>query len=211
MNKVLNELHQDHVVLARALHGLLSQFGVIRQGGTVDVQRVSDLVDYVQNYPDLNHQPREDLIVAACLERSERGERLIERLRFEHRLLAEQSEDLRNLLEQCENDLPVSRKQLARCISRYVQTQLRHFSLEEDSFYSLASSELTSDDWQRIAEAMPPPRHGTSVGVTLHHRCERILRQLSDSSQPDSRVGSAGISGDFPHAGKEWILRNAQA
>jgi hemerythrin-like domain-containing protein len=179
MNKVLSELHQDHVVFARALHGLQRQLEVIRQGGTVDVHVVTDLIDYMQNYPDLEHHPREDFIVAVYQERSERGESLIKRLRFEHRLLAEQSEDLRNLLDQWECDLPVPREQIARDLGRYVRTQWRHLNLEEDSMYTLVSSGLTADDWERIVATMPAKYNG-SLGSTLHHRCECVLAQLPE-------------------------------
>ena len=176
MNQVLSELHQDHIVFSRALHGLQRQLGVIQRGGTVDVHAVTDLVDFVQSYPDLDHHPREDFIVAVYRERSERGESLIERLRLEHRLLDEQSEDLRNLLEQCEYDLPVPRERIARCLGHYLRTQWRHLNLEEDSIYSLVSCELTANDWERIVASMPG-RNGGSLGATLHHRCECILGQ----------------------------------
>ena len=178
MNTVLSELHQDHVVLARALRGLRRQFGVIEQGGALDVHRVSDLIDYIQSYPDLDHHPREDFVASICLERSDKAVSLIERLQFQHRILAEQSEDVLNLLEQCENDLPVPRSRLARCLRQYLRTQLQHFHLEEDSLYALAYGVLTPDDWQRVV-ATVPHRHLTSLESTLQRRCECSLRRFS--------------------------------
>lgn len=155
MHPLLKELHQDHVNLGRVLRVLENQLGLLRAGEDANVHVLSEVVDYVQSYPDLIHHPREDVIFAAYRERALPGLDLINRLVEEHRVLIASTTGLRESLDQWQFDSPVPREYIIGLIDGYLRLQWEHLNLEESSIYNLLADGLAPEDWERIETTMP--------------------------------------------------------
>jgi hemerythrin-like domain-containing protein len=177
MHRLLRDLHQDHINLGRVLRILESQLDLVRSGGSADLYVLSEIVDYVQSYPDLIHHPREDVIFMVYRERSTESLDLIERLMEEHRALVVRTNDLRVSLDQWQHDSPVPREHICGLIDEYLRMQWDHLNLEEGSIYSLLSNSLTADDWERIEAEIP---RGSDPLFTdqMRRRYENIYEQV---------------------------------
>jgi hemerythrin-like domain-containing protein len=155
MHRCLEELHQDHLNLSRVLQVLEQQLDTLRDGGTVDLHVMGEIVEYVQSYPDLIHHRREDVIMQVYRERFPDASGVIDQVMDEHRVLRGRTLELKEALQQCWQDSPVPREHMAGLIAGYLRLQWDHMNLEEGEFYRLVEGGLTADDWARIDRSVP--------------------------------------------------------
>lgn len=177
MHPRLQELHKDHTNFARILALLEKQLGLVRQGNSADLYILSEIVDYMQSYPDLLHHPREDIIFNVYMERTSREKEQIETLMREHRQLLDRTKSLREYLDQWELDYPLPRDAIADLIDDYLRAQWDHLNLEEGTMYKILSEELTPEDWDRI-EASMPSGSDPLFGDLIRQRYENLFELL---------------------------------
>jgi hemerythrin-like domain-containing protein len=178
MHALIAELHQDHVNLNRLLKLLERELASFRRDEPPDYYLLLDLVEYVESYPDLIHHPREDVIFRVYLEAYSEGEAEVRSLMTEHRVLAEQSHQLRHLVEQALNGVVVSRATLEESLSEYLDSQRAHLDVEESKVLPLIDRSLQSTDWERIQAAMPvssDPLFGGSVQKRYQSVFDQII------------------------------------
>lgn len=177
MHPLLEELHQDHLNLAKVLRGLERQLEDVRALEPIDLNTLSEIVDYVESYPDLFHHPREDVIFSVYLERRGGQCELIDRLQTEHARLVSKTREIREHIDQWCHDSPVLRERVAAVIADYLRLQWNHLNLEEESAFGLLDSELTADDWERI-ESSAPTAPDPLFGSLLRQRFASIFDHL---------------------------------
>ncbi|CAL1241251.1 hemerythrin domain-containing protein [Candidatus Methylocalor cossyra] len=156
MHRLLQDLHRDHGNLERVLCLLERQLHLIRAGEHADLFMLCEVVDYVQNYPDRIHHPREDLVYAVFRERNPGHGALVERLLEEHRTLLASTAELKASLDQWQSDSPLPRELVVARISNYLRLQREHLQREEREIYGLLAEGLEDADWERIEASMPP-------------------------------------------------------
>jgi len=177
MHRILAELHQDHVNLSRLLNVLERELYVFRRQGTPDYPLMLDVVDYVENYPDLIHHPREDIIFKVYLERGRKGEETLLRLMDEHQVLVRLSRDMRNLLEQLVQGSIIPRRMLEDAVADYLIRQRGHLDAEEGDVFALLNRALKAEDWERIAQSIPSAADPL-FGEQVNQRYRAIFRQI---------------------------------
>ncbi len=177
MHPQLEELHQDHLNLAKVLRLLEKQLADVRAGEHIDLNALSEIVDYVESYPDLFHHQHENVIFSAYLDRCGDRRDLFERLLEEHVRLLKKTHEIREHIQQWWHDSPVPRERIAAIIADYLCLQWNHLNLEEDSAFGLLDLELTADDWERI-KASAPTASDPLFGNLLRQRFAGIFDQL---------------------------------
>ena len=178
MHPRLQELHQDHINLAKVLRLLEQQLVNVRAEEHVDLDVLSEIVDYVQTYPDLVHHKREDIIFSVYLGHPACRRDLVGRLMEEHTLLLKKTHDLAEHIEQWRHDSPVARGKVVAIIADYLRMQWDHLNLEESSVFELLNQELTTADWERI-EALMPLSSDPLFGQAMRQRFENIFGPLT--------------------------------
>lgn len=177
MHPQLQKLHQDHVNLSKVLHLLESLLADVRSGEHIDLDALSEIVDYVRTYPDMIHHKCEDVIFSVYLERSLNQSDLVGRLIEEHSLLLQKTHHLNEHIEEWRSDSPLPRMRVVSVIDNYLQMQWSHLNLEEGSVFHLLQQELTPGDWDRI-EASMPFTEDPLFGKPTRHRFENIFDRL---------------------------------
>jgi len=94
MHPQLQKLHQDHVNLSKVLNMLEALLADVQAGEHVNLDMLSEIVDYVQSYPDQFHHRQEDVIFSIYLGHSACRNDLMEQLMTEHTLLINKSHEL---------------------------------------------------------------------------------------------------------------------
>jgi hemerythrin-like domain-containing protein len=155
MHPLIAELHQDHINLSRLLSLLERESMLFQQGYDPDYLLMLDMLDYVENYPDLIHHPREDVIFRVYLERHRGAEDVIRQLMDEHKALAALSHQLWDMIEQILQGSVFSRELIEDQLFTYIEMQERHFDAEEAHIFGLIEQTLEPEDWARIQEMMP--------------------------------------------------------
>ena len=81
---IIQQLIRDHRNMARLLDVLQEELERYRQTKSADFEILSRIVDYVRNFPELRHHPREDLIFRHLEYRDPAGARQAEAILAEH-------------------------------------------------------------------------------------------------------------------------------
>lgn len=176
MHRLLQELHRDHVNLNRVLLLLERQVELLGEG-LADIHVLSEIVDYVQAYPDLIHHPREDVVFRVYQERFPGDSEDIGRLLEEHRTLIAGTLEISSCMDQWRCDSPLPRDHIAVLFADYLRLQRDHLNLEERSVYGLLAERLRPEDWVRIEAAMPQGSDPL-FGDLMRQRYENIYDQV---------------------------------
>jgi hemerythrin-like domain-containing protein len=160
------------------LHLLETLLAEVSAGEHIDLDVLSEIVNYVQTYPDLVHHKREDVIFSIYLEHSTCQYALVDRLMNEHKLLVKKTRDLREHVEQWRHDSPVARERVVAMIADYLHMQWDHLNLEESEVFNLLQQELTPRDWERVEASLPStadPLFGNPMQQRFEHIFDRLI------------------------------------
>ncbi|HPE61766.1 MAG: hemerythrin domain-containing protein [Thiothrix sp.] len=153
MHTILAQLHQDHINLDRLLKRLEQETQVLMAGGAPDLHLMIEITDYIHEYSDRVHHPRENRVYAR-LENYDNDQAI----RQELATLYQQHNDLPGLTGSFMHtldhalhlDMAASRDQLGREIQAFIEAQRGHMNLEEGRVFPLIDHTLTQQDWDLL-------------------------------------------------------------
>ena len=189
MYSIIESLHTDHVNFSRLLILLDRQIDVLKEGGLPDFEMMMDTIDYLQNYADLYHHPREDLIFRFFLERSDVARDSIDELRRQHRALWESTNQLRLVIDGILHGEIVPRSDLVDQVVTYISEQRQHLNEEEGYILPLLKQAFSAEDWEELTRALPfraDPLFGPSVEQQYRALYTRIICEPSPCPPPSS-------------------------
>lgn len=182
MNLIIEQLNQDHRQLVRVLYHLeqdiksLSGLGKHR----ASVERILDILDYIQVYPEIWHHPTEDIIYELLLQKDiPQPERLADCIE-EHGILELLTENLHSYLDQLAAGKEQVKLRLIKAGSDYVNRQLRHMEHEQKTLFPLMEQYLDQADWEVIKDRLKSQQPLADPGQTA--RYQNLYRQIADSS-----------------------------
>lgn len=181
MHKIMTELHQDHVNLAKLLTLLAQQAEKLAAGDDVDLLLLSDIADYIRRYSDQVHHPKEDevyRVFRACS--SEAGD-VVESLLVEHQQLPNVTLDFQKALESVINDTAIlTRQELHDQIVAFISTQQAHLDAEEGGLFPLINTTLQAADWAVVEQGMQEHAADPLFGVHILDRYRNLHRLVKD-------------------------------
>ncbi len=154
MPRVLRQLRNDHVNMAKLLDLLDSQVRLFDEGGAPDYDLILDIMDYTMNYPDRCHHPIEDLVFRKLMARNPASRPVVEELLEEHAALARRTKQFAEALERVVLDAELPREEIAKLARDYVAVNRRHMEREERTVLPLVRETLEDDDWAEIEAAL---------------------------------------------------------
>lgn len=178
MTTPIEALERDHRNMKRLLALIEDQVDGFHRGTPLDFDLLRSVMDYIRNFPDRFHHPREDLIFRRLALRQPAaagGGDLLE----EHRLLAELAARLAEAIGNVELEIDLPRAALEGAARAYVAACRHHMAEEERVLFPLAQQRLTDADWAEIAKAPSAPADplfGGEVEQRYLRLHERIMR-----------------------------------
>ena len=172
-------IRDEHLAIAAVLYSLRALARRMRAGTEPpNLPLLHAILDYVVEYPDRWHHPKESRhLFAALRERMPGTAALIDELEGEHR-------DGDRHIAALEADLAAIERGDARAIASfadaveaYADMQWEHMRKEEDVLLPLAERALTAADWRRVAEAF---QHNDNplFGIKPKDDAERLYRRI---------------------------------
>lgn len=150
----MEELHLDHTHLTKVFNILDQQVELIANNGDPDLFLMADIAHYIQNYPDLIHHPKEDIVFNVFKKRASKGLDIVEQLQADHQSLPNETKELYEILKTTANSTSlVSRKELKSKIIHFLKIERKHMNLEEEVLFPLIKETLTEEDWDSIDAA----------------------------------------------------------
>jgi branched-chain amino acid transport system ATP-binding protein len=155
MPKAIDLIRREHRDIALVVQCLATVLREVREGKLVaDPALFEAIVDYMQNFPDRFHHPKEeDYLFKALRKRDPAAAPLLDQLGTQHHDGERSAADLRWKLEALKKDPDKGFAAFDQAASAYVEAQKRHMALEEREVLPLAEKVLTAADWQVIGDA----------------------------------------------------------
>lgn len=156
----------------------------------------AEAVDYVVNFQNVYHHPREEIMFSRVGEKSESLAAAAKKLAQEHGGTAYAGKELLALIDHVSRapGERAGREQLAKGLERFARSMRSHIAQEEDLLYSQVWIELTRRDWDKLigqAAALDPLDHDHSAKYPLLVRYVSEGRTRSDVTTESSPFGEA--------------------
>ncbi len=174
--------HADHADYSRLLDVLEEQLLTCHVGRDPDYRLMLDAVQYLRQFPDRFHHPREDAAFDRLIEHNPGLQWSIDRLRQEHRVIAAAGEELSKVLNKAVDGAPIAHAALEAATQTYLVYYRHHLAHEEREIVPLAARLLTPDDWRIVAAAVasaPDPLFGERDTERYRALRERIAARSS--------------------------------
>jgi hemerythrin-like domain-containing protein len=153
MSDVIASLQRDHAEITKLLGMLESEILAIEVGKTPNYPLMQDIMQYLGEYSDHLHHPKEDLIFTQLLRYDPKFRNDIDDLIEDHVLIARAGNEFAQLLRSTDADSVDVREHLGACGFNYIRTQREHMSKEDNHLFPLAAALLSASDWQVIEDA----------------------------------------------------------
>ena len=180
MSMVLEQLYRDHRNMRELLAVVEVEIGDRPEGRPLDLELLRDVMDYMLNYPDLVHHPKEDLIYRRILARDPLARDEIGDLVADHAALAANARGIADALRFIGQDGELSRDWFEKLVRNYIDALHKHMEHEEQGVFSLALRKLDDADWLGIDIAAGDPenlslaRNSEERYLALHDRIMRL-------------------------------------
>jgi len=196
MSQVIAALNSDHANVAKLLDLLESEILAIEVGKTPDYPLLRNIMQYITQYPDRYHHPKEDLIFAQLVRREPEIRVDVEALLKEHVSLRVAGLEFECSLRTTNIDSVNVREGLAAAGFAYIRALREHMLIEEGILFPIAMEVLTKEDWKLIEEQVDTfedPLFGSVIADEYQRLYSVIIDRTERRSitNPRSRRNSA--------------------
>lgn len=150
--------HADHLRFARLLDQLEQELARFHVGATPDYDRMHDIVQWLREYADTTHHPREDVAFARMVARDPSLQLLVSRLQQEHRVITNAGQALLELLDGAAGGATLPRADVEAAADTYLVYYRNHMATEDRAMLPRAAQLLGDADWAAVAAAVPEDR-----------------------------------------------------
>ena len=155
MTNPIEAWHVEHAYFERLLALLHKQVDAFHSGSEPSYELMLDIINYLRNYSDAVHHPREDVAFARLARHCPDISLVLARLAQEHRVIVHAGEMLRNHLIAALAGSIVPRQAIEAAAATYLVYYRRHIRREEKEVLPRAAQALTPEDWEAVRKAVP--------------------------------------------------------
>jgi len=192
--KAIAIIQDEHRAITAVVEGLRHLVAEIAAGRmTPDHALLAALFDYIEQFPERLHHPKEDDYLFARLRvRRPEASPLLDGLHHEHEVGRERFAELKALWERWRED-PAALPAFATAVERYSHFHWLHMRREEEEVLPLAATALAPEDWDAIDAAFAS-NNDPVVGVPASKAFRELFRHLAAIMPPPLGVGPAPAS-----------------
>ena len=155
MPRAIDLIRREHRDIALVVHCFATVLREVREGKLEpDPALFEAIIDYMQNFPDRFHHPKEeDYLFKTLRERDKTVVPVIDELHRQHVAGERSIADLRWKLDALKKDPEKGFGEFDKAASAYIDFQKQHMGLEEQKVLPAAEASFTAEDWERIGKA----------------------------------------------------------
>ncbi len=152
--RAITALLDEHRSMAVVVKGLQALANEARQGGRLDVAALRPMLQYLRDFPERLHHPKEERhLHVRLLQRHPLAQELLAELERQHQVEYETVRRLTRLADRCAAGAPEALTGLQDTMQTFAEAVWAHMKLEEGPLLALAREHLLEEDWEEIAEA----------------------------------------------------------
>ena len=177
MPAVIDSLRQDHANMVKLLTILDRQIAVFNSGGAPDYEIISGVVEYLKDWSDRWHHPKEDLVLDKLRLRDPAAADKVGELEQHHEALAELTDQFLTMIRDVLQEEELPRARVSQMAAQFLDSQRRHMQGEEAVFLPAAERALTTEDWAEISMRISDPQDPL-FGRAVEKRFESLRRDI---------------------------------
>lgn len=194
---LMKALRAEHRHMATVMQLFLDQLKALEGGQVVDAHVLYEVMDYMVQWPDRYHHPREDLIYSRVAELDSRASDDVDTLQRDHDRTAKNGKQLlRDIRAWRDGALPAGK--LVKAGRAYIDHLYEHMNVEEKVVFPRIEAVLTLEDWRELAEddqleAVALPVVGPQVQREFRALARRLRRRVRRSVERGAMSEWIGI------------------
>ena len=172
--------HGEHMRFSALLDFLERQMRAFHAGDDPNYELMRDVVQYLHDYGDAFHHPREDVAFKRMVRHDPAFQTKVNQLLQEHRAINVAGEALLSLFDEILEDATIARAKVEAAAALYFVYYRNHLAMEEREVLPYAAKMLTPEDWADVAAAvsfMPDPMFGNDVAAQYRELRGWIARE----------------------------------
>ena len=177
MPAAIDALRQEHVNMAKLLTLLERQVAIFDSGQRPDYDIMLGVVEYLRDWSDRWHHPKEDLILDRLRQRDPAAAEKVGELEKGHEALADLTNQFVDVIREVLGEEELPRDRVSGLAAEFIRSQRRHMDGEEAVFLPAAERALTSEDWAEIAMRISNPEDPL-FGREVEKRFEVLRRDI---------------------------------
>lgn len=182
--QILAELRLDHRNMALLLNLLEREANRLYDGEEPDYDLMHDVMQYMTIYPDAVHHPKEDLLYAELKAARPDLSAGFEKIRNDHRDIAELGTRARDDLASIASDAFVNRKTIVADALRYVNTLRDHMRWEDTDLFRRCE-EMAAAGHDLVVDSTLVGRGDPLFGEEAQARFSNLLKGIEAALQAD--------------------------
>ncbi len=147
---LMTTLRAEHRQMARVMKLFSEQLRTIEAGEIVDTHVVYEIMDYMVNWPDRYHHPREDVVYAKVAELSDEAAESVANLQREHDEMVRSGRAVLTRIEGWRAGT-ISGQALIESGRDYIERSYAHMNREENEVFPRIEDLLSAEDWLELA------------------------------------------------------------
>lgn len=187
-------IRDEHRSLAAVIYAMKRRVGEARDGSAgLDHDFFGRLVDYVHDYPEKRHHPKEEQSLHRLMrERGNQGRDLMHQLEEQHLQEYRLATTLQEAWAACAQGASgadpklVALEQALEALAAHIWS---HLTLEEESLLPLAQQVLQPDDWKEIAETFEGNRDPGFGAWSEEEFRQHFTRVANAARLPQAELG----------------------
>jgi hemerythrin-like domain-containing protein len=179
MVQIIDQLSRDHRNMRVLLEIIEEEMNAYRNGRVPDFDLLRMITEYILDYPDLVHHPKEDLVFERIAIRDPEAKAVIGHLVQDHKELSELTRRFAAAISSAARDMELSRDWLDSLAREYLFAARTHMQTEETHFLPRAAAILTDQDWIQVEQNVThieDPMFGKKVAEAYLFLYERIVK-----------------------------------
>jgi len=147
---LIKALLAEHRHIASVMRLFSEQLDAIEGGDMIDTHVVYEIMDYMVNWPDRFHHPREDLIYGRVAELDATAADNVDSLQRDHDAMARSGREVLHNIQLWRGG-EKSGAELVRSGRAYVEHMYEHMNSEEKLVFPQIEQILTAEDWRELS------------------------------------------------------------
>ncbi len=178
---MIRTLRAEHRHIAGIMQLFSAQLDAVAKGEMVDTQVIYEVMDYMVQWPDRFHHPREDLIYGRVAELDATAADNVDSLQRDHDEMAARGREVLEAIVGWRAGR-VAGSEVVEQGRRYVQRMYEHMRSEEELVFPQIERILGHDDWRElIQEDRLRPVRDPVFGPRIEREFRNLARKLRRS------------------------------
>jgi hemerythrin-like domain-containing protein len=186
MPKIIDILLEEHQNIEKLLLVLEHELDVFDHRGRPDYEIVQTIIQYFQDYPEICHHPKEEMIFEKLKAQDPAAATRFGDVEADHDVETERLRSFARAVDYILADQEIPRESVHVAVHDFIEHQRKHLEKEERLLFPAAVKALRPEDWAELDARLDDrkdPLFDANVEEKFHNLQETILRWEQETEE----------------------------